>query len=152
MGIKYIIDNSDGSLPQQVINGSLSATTFYGDGSGLSGVTATPSYKVYTALLTQTGTTAPVATVLENTLGGDIIWSRNGTGDYTGLLTGAFTSNKTAILLGNVRYTLSSVTLIPADITVFSYSVNDVSIGTMDNSSLVDDILFNTFVEIRVYN
>lgn len=27
-------------------------------------------YKVYTALLTQTGTDAPVATVLENTLGG----------------------------------------------------------------------------------
>jgi hypothetical protein len=31
-------------------------------------------YKVYTALLTQTGTTAPVATVLENTLGFDVVW------------------------------------------------------------------------------
>ena len=32
-------------------------------------------YKVYTALLTQTGTNAPVATVLENTLGGTPVWS-----------------------------------------------------------------------------
>lgn len=29
----------------------------------------TPAYKVYTALLTQSGTNAPVATVLENTIG-----------------------------------------------------------------------------------
>ena len=52
-------------------------------------------YKVYTALLTQTGTNAPVATVLENTLGGDIIWSYSGTGSYLGTLAGAFTSQKT---------------------------------------------------------
>ena len=33
------------------------------------------SYLVYTALLTQSGTDAPVATVLENTLGGTVTWS-----------------------------------------------------------------------------
>ena len=54
-----------------------------------------PKYKVYTALLTQTGTNAPVATVLENTLGNDIIWSYSGTGSYLGTLAGAFTSQKT---------------------------------------------------------
>ena len=36
------------------------------------GVTIPVPYKVYTALLTQTGTTDPVATVLENTLGFNI--------------------------------------------------------------------------------
>lgn len=54
-------------------------------------------YKVYTALLTQTGTDAPVATVLENTLGGEIVWSYDGFGSYIGSLNGAFTENKTFI-------------------------------------------------------
>lgn len=38
MGTKYIIDNFDGLIPQQVVYGSLSATTLYGDGSNLTGV------------------------------------------------------------------------------------------------------------------
>lgn len=41
-----------------------------------------PSYKVYTALLTQSGTDAPVATVLENTLGVNISYQYNSTGNY----------------------------------------------------------------------
>lgn len=50
---------------------------------------------VYTALLSQSGTDAPVATVLENTLGGAVVWTRNGVGDYRATLAGAFTENKT---------------------------------------------------------
>lgn len=38
MATKYIIDNLDGLIPQQVIYGSLSATTYYGDGSNLTGI------------------------------------------------------------------------------------------------------------------
>jgi len=51
-------------------------------------------YKVYTALLSQTSTNAPIATVLENSLGGTVIWSRNSTGDYTATLSGAFQMGK----------------------------------------------------------
>ena len=54
-------------------------------------------YKVYTALLTQSGTDAPVATILENTLGGTVVWSYDGFGSYIGSLNGAFTENKTFI-------------------------------------------------------
>ena len=50
--------------------------------------------KVYRALLSQTGTNAPVATVLENTLG-NIVWTRDSAGTYFGTLTGAFLENKT---------------------------------------------------------
>lgn len=39
-------------------------------------------YKVYTALLSQTGTSAPVATVLENNTGVTWTWTRNSIGDY----------------------------------------------------------------------
>lgn len=43
---------------------------------------ATPQYKVYTALLSQSGTNDPVAVVLENTLGQTITWSYNNVGAY----------------------------------------------------------------------
>lgn len=38
--------------------------------------------KVYVALLTQSGTDAPVATVLKNTLGGEVVWTYMGVGYY----------------------------------------------------------------------
>ena len=60
----------------------------------LNGLDVRP-YKVYTALLSQTGTNAPVATVLENTLGGDIIWTREEMSVYRGTLIGTFNETKT---------------------------------------------------------
>lgn len=52
-------------------------------------------YKVYSALLSQTGTNAPVATVLENTLGGDVVWTRINPGQYLGTLINTFFEFKT---------------------------------------------------------
>ena len=49
-------------------------------------------YTVYTALLTQTGNTpadAPVATILQNTTGGTITWTRTSTGEYTATIANA---------------------------------------------------------------
>jgi len=51
-------------------------------------------YLKYVALLTQSGTSAPTATVLENTLGGTVVWSYLSVGQYVGTLTGAFVENK----------------------------------------------------------
>lgn len=56
--------------------------------------------KVYRALLTQTGTNAPVATVLENSLGGTVVWARSMAGTYSATLVGAFTANKTFVVMG----------------------------------------------------
>lgn len=61
-------------------------------------------YKVYTALLSQSGTDAPVATVLENTLGGTVVWSYASPGTYVATLSGAFTSNKTFLHLENLNW------------------------------------------------
>lgn len=47
------------------------------------------NYKVYTALLTQSSTSAPVATILENTLG-NVVWGYTSAGVYTATLVGAF--------------------------------------------------------------
>jgi len=61
------------------------------------GTTIPQPYKVYTALLTQAGTDAPVVTVLENTLSGTVVWTRSGVGEYIGTLVGAFPANKCSI-------------------------------------------------------
>lgn len=47
----------------------------------------------YLALLTQSGTDAPVVTVVSNTLG-DIVWTYSSEGTYLGTLTGAFLLGK----------------------------------------------------------
>ena len=52
---------------------------------------------VYRAILNQSGTSAPVATVLENTLGGTVIWARTNVGAYEGQLAGSFPVNGTII-------------------------------------------------------
>jgi hypothetical protein len=157
MGTKYIIDNANGDIPQQVIYGAVNATTFsattyYGDGSNLSGITITPSYKVYTALLTQTGTTAPVAKVLENTLGGTLVWTRNGDGQYVATLAGAFLDE-------NKFFTLNSITeFIGANIVIYWGNSNMFQLNTYTGNGQdmpyleTDGILYNYPIEIRVYN
>ena len=61
--------------------------------------TPTESYKVYTALLTQSGTDAPEAIVFENTLGGTVTWTYEDVGLYLATCSGCFTENKTMTIL-----------------------------------------------------
>jgi len=57
-------------------------------------------YTVYTALITQTGTAAPVATVLQNTTGKTFTYARTSGGDYTVTASSSlFTTNKTIVFL-----------------------------------------------------
>lgn len=106
-------------------------------------------YKVYTALLSQSGTNAPVATVLENTLGGTVVWSRSGTGgNYDATLSGAFTSNKTSAL-SSPTYTSGNYALaIPQYTSTSTVHFKTINVGTDLGT---DDLLDNTFIEIRVY-
>ena len=56
--------------------------------------------KVYEAIVNQSGTSAPVMTILNNTIG-DIIWTYFATGAYIGTLAGAFgTANTTCTSQG----------------------------------------------------
>lgn len=112
-----------------------------------------PKYKVYTALLTQSGTDAPVATVLENTLG-DIVWSRFDTGIYQGTLIGAFKDNKTYT---NSKYQSFDDGAIVYTINKLLGDENAVIVTTLTYVAVVpaestDGGLINTPIEIRVYN
>lgn len=104
-------------------------------------------YKVYTALLTQSGTNAPIATVLENTLGGDIVWSRDDIGVYYGTLVGAFTENKTILFT-----TVSDRTLDRTNLFATRIDNNIVQITSFLPTDGNYDGLINDAIEIRVYN
>jgi len=70
---------------------------------------AGPGYKVYTALLTQAGTAAPVATILKNNTGATFTWARTGSGTYTiTASSNTFTSNKTIVFFNLGEYTFAS--------------------------------------------
>ena len=115
-----------------------------------SGETPTPvdsrPYKVYTALLTQSETDAPVATVLENTLGGEVVWSRIEVGAYIATLNGVFTLNKT---IGFFTYSLSQGDEI--FMTVQTIDVNTLELKNRTSTVSVQD-MFSGQIEIRVYN
>ena len=102
-----------------------------------------PAYKVYTALLTQTGTNAPVTTVLENTIG-SITIIRSGVGEYRVQSSGLFTLNKTTFditpILGFIKQDQLS-------------NINEITFITRGTSNITSDgLLASKKLEIRVYN
>lgn len=105
-------------------------------------------YKVYTALLTQSGKNAPVAIVLENTLGGDIIYGWESEGMFTGTLSGVFTNSKTTFSLSNSSVNSNAI------MKSYYNTSNDFYIETSIASTEIgtDALLLNTMIEIRVYN
>lgn len=107
-------------------------------------------YKVYTALLTQSGTTAPTAIVLENTLGGTVSFSYSAVGSYTATVSGSvLTSGKTltSLLLGN---STAAVRVLRAS----RLNGTTVNIQTWDSTvTLANDVINSEAIfEIRVYN
>jgi hypothetical protein len=105
-------------------------------------------YLVYTALLTQSGTNAPVATILQNTLGEDITWTRLFIGQYKGTKPTIFDQAKTVCILG--AYTNG----IWIDSKVDNFGGGDYQINlqtTINVSGFSDDLMINVPVEIRIY-
>ena len=106
---------------------------------GVSGV----SYKKYVALLTQVGSNPPTAVILENTLGGIPVWTYSTNGTYIATLSGAFTSNKTALIISSIEGETVAARRTSADaITVASFISG---VGT-------DDLFIGNTFEIIVYN
>ena len=68
-------------------------------------VTAGLGYKAYAAIISQSGTNAPTATVLKNNTGHTYTWARTGSGTYTITASGnAFTNNKTIVFMNLGEY------------------------------------------------
>ncbi len=154
-------------LPQFVVlNAGKSGSG--GGGGGVQSVTATDSsivisgtatnptvglpYKVYVALLNQTGTSDPVATILENTFSGvTFTWTRDSAGVYRVTCNGTpFTTDKTTVFLTPININFPDCFLISVDVINTNHIL---PLYTVDLSGAGgDDLLVNTAIEIRVYS
>jgi hypothetical protein len=115
-------------------------------------------YKVYTALLTQTGTDAPSVSILENTLGGGVVWSRYSAGVYIAT-SNAFSGIDTDPTLNKVitrstdLFSNNYYLAVPYFEDISFYNINSaVFINRLanGNESLLDG-LFHQLIEIKVY-
>jgi hypothetical protein len=115
---------------------------------GEPGASANGSYKVYTALLNQSGATAPTAIVLENTLG-EINFGYTNEGSYTVTSSDLFTSEKTAIFVSplSAGSTNGVCVINENDSSEFYLYTILILTGVLSNQ-----LLQNTAIEIRVYN
>ena len=95
-------------------------------------------YTVYTALVAQSASAAPTATVIENTLGTTPAWQYGSAGTYHLVSAGTFTTNKTFIsaTAPSASYSLGA-TRVNADSCSFYWTANTQQ---------------NVFVEVRVYD
>lgn len=103
-------------------------------------------YKVYVAVMSQSGTSAPSATVLENTIG-SIAWTRTASGTYQGRLTSAFTSGKVFLCCQVNAISQTGV------VDIIRVDADNINLLSTDMSySAKDDIITDTSIEIRVYS
>jgi len=98
--------------------------------------------KIYMALLTQSGTDAPVATVLMNTLGGTVVWTYNGNGSYIATLSGAFPASKTWLIINNTQ---------PEDSGPWLFIRGTDNTITLNNTNGENNSMSNTPIQILVF-
>jgi hypothetical protein len=103
------------------------------------------NFSSYVALLTETGTAAPTAVIMQNSLGVVPTLARTSAGIYTVTATGKFTVGKTFCSIPvngqDVSYTVDYT----------SVDVITISTKVLTTGVLTDAILTNAAVEIRVY-
>lgn len=108
-------------------------------------------YKVYSALLTQSGTDDPIVILLQNEIDNDITITRDSVGNY--LISSnlsVFTEDKTFVLMGvadSINVTNQSI----------EYRINwqndgMIYLNTLSKDANEDNCLYKTAIEIRVYN
>lgn len=107
-------------------------------------------YSSYVASLTQSGTTAPSASVLSNDLTGTPIWTRNVAGSYTCTLNGVFEIGKTEIIFLHTVYSTSADDF--ALIKLVHASDNQFQILVSDSADVSQDgYLTNFTIRINVF-
>lgn len=120
------------------INGVLTVT----------GSTNIRPYRVYTALLTQSGSNPPTENVLEDTLGHTgFTWSYSSTGAYFAESVGLFVPTNITFLVSGIGNNATGVA------NIYRYDNNQFTVETYDTSfSPANGILSNSMVEVRIYD
>ena len=104
-------------------------------------------YVSYHALLTQAGVTAPVATVLQNSITGTMTWSRQAVGQYVITNDGTpFTAGKVLVFVNNGSHGDDKlVGWLPVNTSNVSLTTGNLA------GANADAVLTNASIEIRVY-
>jgi hypothetical protein len=144
----HIIDGSITSsklVDLSVLTSKLNASAVTAEKIATSAVTTEKlEYKEFFANISQFGTSAPILTVMRNTIG-TITATRADVGEYELVTSGLFLSNKTVCLISN---TVSIVSIN----SITHQTENVVVIDTRNISGqLADSLLYVTSVMIRVY-
>jgi hypothetical protein len=145
-GTKFL--GIDASVPTPELNGARinSKTEHY----TIEDLAAARPYKVYTAIISQSGTSAPTVDVLlENTLEDTITFTYNAPGEYyINSANNKFTSNKTVIMVSPGRRLSANVTIG----TTIAGTSGIVLHSHLASGTLTNSLLSGVSVEIRVYN
>ena len=104
---------------------------------------AHPKYKIYHAMITQSGTSNPTVQVFENNIG-TITWTRDSTGVYIGTSVGLFTVNKTQVWVQPSK---------PGYETIIAQALDtdEIYLRVFSSGNLDDDGLANTPLKIMVF-
>lgn len=159
------------SITDTYLNGVVHGTTFAGGATLINAPTAPTAtagtnttqiattafvqgvsrpYKVYTALISQSGTSAPTAKILENTLGGSVTFNYGSTGLYSvDAPTGSLTADKTYIFINKGNSTVNA-----NQVKAYYFSTNAFRIQTYDSAfNQANGVIDNdALLEVRVYN
>jgi len=142
-GLKVVVVADDATIEEDGIY--TDNLTVYGK---VNGIPVDPPYYRYTAILNQSGTSAPTADVKESSFG-DIVWVRNNPGEYLGIIQnwelGAILGSELTVMINNVTFDgIVSAQYTPTNNTIDVYTTQ-IGVGFVDN------YLINTTIEIRYY-
>ena len=113
--------------------------------SQINGIKSLP-YTSRVSLVTQTGSAAPTETILENSAGITLTWTRLNAGHYRATYGSAVDLSKTTLRIGNAyQYAEIIGVIIGSTTAIFELMIE------ADNLGGIDAALTNTMLEIRVY-
>lgn len=114
---------------------------------------ANSGVKIYRATLVQGGAVEPTATVLENTLGGTLVWSRSSAGVYVATLASAFPDDTKVFCSATYGNNNNDLTTDGINLAMYWGSANTVILEAVNISGARSELQCGTgaSVEILVY-
>jgi hypothetical protein len=100
--------------------------------------------QTYVALLTQSGTDAPTASILADNIGA-ITWTRTNTGQYLGTPISPFDALNTFVIIGNVEHDYIATAYVNSDGNIVVHTTKT------QNHAHTDSQLRNSPIEVRIY-
>lgn len=135
---------------------TVASTGSYNDLSNKPSIPAAKPYESYEALVSQSGTSNPSITALNNDFTGTTLsWTRTGAGVYTITANNPIFTSKTSVYSGQLQNPAANLKYVVTSTTVITITTNIVSLISLLGLSLAgnatDALLISTPIEIRVY-